>query len=45
MQGPLCLTMITIDTVKVVLRDHCHDGPSVLKDHIFLSEGAVFLCC
>ncbi len=25
-------------TVKPVLRDHCHEKPPVLKDHILLTE-------
>ncbi len=29
-------------TVKPVLRDHCHERPPVLKDHIFLVEGHTF---
>ncbi len=31
-------------TVKPVLRDHCHDRQSVLKDHILLAEGPTFHC-
>ncbi len=31
-------------TVKPVLRDHCHNRPPVLKDHIFLAEGLAFQC-
>ncbi len=31
-------------TVKPVLRDHCHEGPPVLKDDIFLAEDPIFQC-
>ncbi len=27
------------NTVKPVLRDHCHERPPVLTDHTFLAEG------
>ncbi len=30
--------------VKPVLRDHCHERPPVLKDQVFLAEGAKFQC-
>ncbi len=29
-------------TVKPVLKDHCHDRPPVLTDHIFVANGVVF---
>ncbi len=29
-------------TVKLVLRDHCHERPPVLTDHAFLAEGPTF---
>ncbi len=31
-----------VNTVKPVLRDHCHERPPVLKDHTFLAEGPTF---
>ena len=31
-------------TVKPVLRDHCHERPPVLKDHIIPAEGPTFQC-
>ncbi len=31
-----------VHTVKPILRDHCHERPPVLKDHIFLAEGPTF---
>ncbi len=30
------------DTVKQVLKDHCHERPLVLTDHTFLAEGPPF---
>ncbi len=30
------------NTVKPVLRDHCHERPAVLTDHIFVANGVVF---
>ncbi len=30
------------DTVKPVLRDHCHERPPALKDHTFLAEEPTF---
>ncbi len=30
--------------VKPVLRDHCHEKPPVLMDHIFLAEGPTLQC-
>ena len=29
-------------TVKPILREHCHERPPVLKDHLFLTEGPAF---
>ncbi len=31
-------------TGKPVLRDHCHERPAVLMDHMFLTEGPTFPC-
>ncbi len=36
-------TVYTVYTVKPVLRDHCHERPPVLKNHI-LAEGCAFQC-
>ncbi len=30
------------NTVKPRLRDHCHETPPVLTDHIFVANGVVF---
>ncbi len=32
-----------MDTVKPVLRDHCHERPPVLKDQIFLADRLNFI--
>ncbi len=33
----------TVDnTVKPVLRDHCHERPPVFTDHTFLAQGTKF---
>ncbi len=34
-----------LGTVKLVLRDHCHEGPPVLKDHQFLAESQCTFQC
>ncbi len=31
-------------TVKPLLKDHCHNRPPVLKDHIFLAVGPTVQC-
>ncbi len=38
----MCMILYYCNTVKLVLRDHCHDRPPVLKDHTFLVEGPTF---
>ncbi len=35
-------TLARGDTVKTILRDHCHERPPVLKDHTFLAERPTF---
>ncbi len=38
------LLLIVVTTVTPVLRDHCQEGPAVLKDQLFLSKGSAFQC-
>ena len=42
-------TAAEISTVKPVSRDHCHESPPVMKDHIFLASEPTFqrnwTCC
>ncbi len=33
---------VRVDTVKPVLKDHCHERPPVLTDHKFVAERPTF---
>ncbi len=35
---------VIVYMLKHVLRDHCHEKPYVLKEHIYLAEGPTFQC-
>ncbi len=38
--GKFCI----VNTVKPILKDHCHERPPVLKDQIFLAQRTAFHC-
>ncbi len=40
-EGKQAAIFIT-STGKSIVRDHCHERPPVLKNHIFLVEGSTF---